>query len=144
MSRKSKAARKRPNRPPAVRRPVASAAPELADVEAPVSGAPPAAPATATATADDVTVAPPAAAPPAVVRRGVGRVEPGAAARRREGAARAGSLSAGFEPLDPADPAIPYDRVPYVPADLRRVAVIAGAMILLILLADIIVTHAVK
>ena len=142
MSRKSKAARKRPNRPPTVRRPVASAAPELADVEAPVSGASPGAPAAEPAA--ELPAAPPPAAPAPVVRRGVGRITPGTAGRRREGAARAGSLSAGFEPLDPADPSIPYDRVPYVPADLRRVAIIAGAMILLILIADVIVTHAVK
>ncbi|GAC1339187.1 MAG: hypothetical protein NVSMB29_06140 [Candidatus Dormibacteria bacterium] len=148
MSRKSKAARKRPNRPsPAVRRPAASAAPEVADVEAPLDqtalNSLPTAPAAAGPAA--AAAAPSAGTGPRGARKGVGRIEPGAAAaRRRERASRPGSLSAGFEPLDPGDPSIPYDRVPYVPADLRRVAMIAGAMILLILLADLIVSNAVK
>jgi len=140
MSRK-KAARKRPNRPStALRRPSASAAPEVADVEAPLNG-----PSTAATPAGVQRPVVPTAAPPLTgTRRGVGRIEPGAAAGRRERTARPGSWSAGFEPLDPADPAIPYDRVPYVPADLRRVALIAGAMIVLIVVADLIVSHVVK
>jgi len=51
---------------------------------------------------------------------------------------------AAFPPLDPEDPAIPFDRVPYVPADLRRVAIIAGIMVVLIVIAAIVVTHAVS
>jgi hypothetical protein len=39
------------------------------------------------------------------------------------------------EALDSDDPAIPFDRVPYVPSDLRRVAVIASIMVVLILIA---------
>ncbi|MEA2617719.1 MAG: hypothetical protein QOE72_3502, partial [Chloroflexota bacterium] len=46
-------------------------------------------------------------------------------------------------PLDPEDPAIPFDRVPYVPADLRRVAIMAGFMVVLILIAAVVVTHTV-
>ena len=45
------------------------------------------------------------------------------------------------EPLDSDDPAIPFDRVPYVPADLRRVAVIAALMVVLILIAWVVVSH---
>jgi hypothetical protein len=52
---------------------------------------------------------------------------------------------AGYiQPLESEDAAIPFDRVPYVPADLKRVAVIAGIMIALILIADIIVSNVVK
>jgi len=47
------------------------------------------------------------------------------------------------EPLDSEDPAIPFDRVPYVPSDLRRVALIATAMVVLILIAWAIVTNVV-
>ena len=48
-----------------------------------------------------------------------------------------------FAPLDPGDPAIPFDRLPYVPGDLRRVATMAGFMLLLIIVAAIVVTHTV-
>jgi len=49
-----------------------------------------------------------------------------------------------FAPLEPDDAAIPFDRVPYVPADLRRVAVMAGVMIVVIIIAAVIVSHVVK
>jgi hypothetical protein len=48
-----------------------------------------------------------------------------------------------FQPLAPDDAAIPFDRVPYVPADLRRVAVMAALMIALIIIAALIVSHVV-
>jgi hypothetical protein len=47
------------------------------------------------------------------------------------------------EPLDSDDPAIPFDRVPYVPSDLRRVATIAALMVVLILIAWAIVSRVV-
>ncbi|MGA9114257.1 MAG: hypothetical protein WB802_10755, partial [Candidatus Dormiibacterota bacterium] len=57
--------------------------------------------------------------------------------------ARFGSAAAMVEPLDSDDPAIPFDRVPYVPSDLRRVATIAALMVVLILIAWAIVSHVV-
>ncbi len=52
---------------------------------------------------------------------------------------------AGYvQSLESEDAAIPFDRVPYVPADLRRVAIIASVMIALIIVADIIVSNVVK
>jgi hypothetical protein len=57
--------------------------------------------------------------------------------------ARFGTAAAMVEPLDSDDPAIPFDRVPYVPADLRRVAMIAAIMVVLILIAWAIVTRVV-
>jgi hypothetical protein len=52
---------------------------------------------------------------------------------------------AGYiQPLESEDAAIPFDRVPYVPADLKRVAIIAAVMIALIIIADIIVSNVVK
>jgi hypothetical protein len=75
--------------------------------------------------------------------RRVGRLDP-AAARRGGRALRPGSTAAAFDPLDPEEAAIPFDRVPYVPADLRRVALMAGLMVVLIIIAAIIVTATVK
>ena len=49
-----------------------------------------------------------------------------------------------FQPLDAEDAAIPFDRVPYVPADLKRVAITASLMIVLILIAAVVVTHVVQ
>jgi hypothetical protein len=46
-----------------------------------------------------------------------------------------------FRPLESDDAAIPFDRVPYVPADLRRVAIMALCMMVLIVIAAVIVTH---
>ena len=53
--------------------------------------------------------------------------------------------STGYiQPLETEDAAIPFDRVPYVPADLRRVAVMATLMVILIIVADIVVSNVVK
>ncbi len=64
------------------------------------------------------------------------------------GPSRAGRLpsnaAALFAPLDPEDAAIPFDRVPYVPADLKRVAIMATCMVVIIIVAAIIVSHVVK
>ncbi len=76
-------------------------------------------------------------------RRRVERVSPAAAPIGRARPAR-GQNTSYIQPLDTEDAAIPFDRVPYVPADLRRVAVIAGLMIALIIVADIIVSNVVK
>ncbi|MFN2568551.1 MAG: hypothetical protein ABR564_02995 [Candidatus Dormibacteria bacterium] len=73
------------------------------------------------------------------VRRGVQRVDP--AARRREAAPRGKGADAGFTPLDPEDAAIPFDRVPYVPADLRRVTLMAGIMVVLIIVANVVIAR---
>jgi hypothetical protein len=78
------------------------------------------------------------ATPPAGARR-VGRVDPAATRKLRPQQKQQST----FAPLDPEDPAIPFDRVPYVPADLRRVAIMAGFMVLLILIAAVVVTHTV-
>jgi hypothetical protein len=80
----------------------------------------------------------PAAGPAA---RRVGRLDPASAAGRK--AVRQQRQQATFAPLDPEDPAIPFDRVPYVPGDLRRVAIMAGFMVLLIIVAALVVTHTV-
>lgn len=53
------------------------------------------------------------------------------------------NAAAMFQPLENEDAAIPFDRVPYVPADLRRVLVIALMMVGLIVIAAIVVTHVV-
>lgn len=98
-----------------------------AAVEETAAPAAPAAPGTATA--------------PAGARR-VGRLDPAGAAGRRTTKAQQ-KQQASFAPLDPEDPAIPFDRVPYVPADLRRVAIMAGFMVVLILIAAVVVTHTV-
>lgn len=55
-----------------------------------------------------------------------------------------GQQSGYIQPLESEDAAIPFDRVPYVPADLRRVGIIAAVMIALIIVADIIVSNVVK
>jgi hypothetical protein len=80
-------------------------------------------------------------------RRRVGRIDPTATAQRpgqRPKSGRALSTAAMFEPLPPDDAAIPFDRVPYVPGDLRRVLVIAGLMIILVVVADVVVNAVVK
>ncbi|MBJ7594614.1 MAG: hypothetical protein JF886_07075 [Candidatus Dormibacteraeota bacterium] len=76
-------------------------------------------------------------------RRRVERVSPAAAPVGRTKPAR-GQNTSYIQPLDSEDAAIPFDRVPYVPADLRRVAVIAALMITLIVIADIVVSNVVK
>ena len=108
---------------------------------------------------DVVEVSPPRATPVAAAvgrpaettRRRVERVTPASASSIAAGrqqratakSARFGTAAAMVEPLDSDDPAIPFDRVPYVPADLRRVAVIATIMVILILIAWAIVSKVV-
>ncbi len=89
-------------------------------------------------------------------RRRVGRIDPNAAAAaagatavaqrpgQRPRGGRAQNTAAMFEPLPPDDAAIPFDRVPYVPGDLRRVLIIAGLMIVLIVVANFVINAIVK
>jgi hypothetical protein len=89
-----------------------------------------------------------AGSPAESTRRRVERVTPASASSIAAGrqqrasikSARFGTAAAMVEPLDSDDPAIPFDRVPYVPSDLRRVAVIATLMVVLILIAWAIVS----
>jgi hypothetical protein len=71
-------------------------------------------------------------------RRRVQRVNPSAQPRPIRGQVTAAAL---FQPLDSEEAAIPFDRVPYVPRDLRRVAIMAALMIVLILIAAFVVTR---
>jgi hypothetical protein len=71
-------------------------------------------------------------------RRRVQRVNPVAQPRSPS---RQVSTAAIFLPLESDDAAIPFDRVPYVPRDLRRVAIMASLMIVLILIAALVVTR---
>jgi hypothetical protein len=71
-------------------------------------------------------------------RRRVERINPAAQPRSTS---RQVSTAAMFLPLDSDDAAIPFDRVPYVPRDLRRVAIMASLMIVLILIAAFVVTR---
>ena len=71
-------------------------------------------------------------------RRRVERVNPAAQPRPIRGQQSAAAM---FLPLDSDDAAIPFDRVPYVPRDLRRVAIMASLMIVLILIAAFVVTR---
>jgi hypothetical protein len=71
-------------------------------------------------------------------RRRVQRVNPAAQPRAPRGQVSAAAL---FMPLESDDAAIPFDRVPYVPRDLRRVAIMASLMIVLILIAAVVVTR---
>jgi hypothetical protein len=41
--------------------------------------------------------------------------------------------------LDSADPAIPLDRVPYFVSDLKRLAVVASAMVVLLVIGALLV-----
>jgi hypothetical protein len=75
-------------------------------------------------------------------RRRVERV--GASAPITRPRSTRGQTQGYIQALESEDAAIPFDRVPYVPADLRRVAIIAGLMIVLIIVADIIVSNVVK
>jgi len=128
----------RPASPVAVR---PAAPPVPGDATAVPAGSEPALPAT--------TAAAGAALDDQPGRRRVGRLQPAAppsaVAQRQQRAAtksaRFGTAAAMVEPLESDDPAIPFDRVPYVPADLRRVAMIAGLMVILILIAWFIVTR---
>lgn len=106
--------------------------------------------------AGEAAPAAPAAAAAAPVsdtgRRRVGRIDPAAAAAaagaqrpgQRQRGGRTTATAAMFEPLPPEDAAIPFDRVPYVPGDLRRVLMIAGLMVVLIIVADVVVNAVVK
>jgi hypothetical protein len=71
-------------------------------------------------------------------RRRVQRVNPAAQPRAPRGQLSAAAM---FLPLESDDAAIPFDRVPYVPRDLRRVAIMAALMVVLILIAAIVVTR---
>jgi hypothetical protein len=71
-------------------------------------------------------------------RRRVQRVNPAAQPRPIRGQVSAAAL---FQPLDSEEAAIPFDRVPYVPRDLRRVAIMASLMVVLILIAAVVVTR---
>jgi hypothetical protein len=75
-------------------------------------------------------------------RRRVERV--GASAPTARPRSTRGQTQGYIQALETEDAAIPFDRVPYVPADLRRVAIIAGLMVVLIIVADIIVSNVVK
>lgn len=85
------------------------------------------------------------AATAAAPRRRIERLSQAAPAATRAGGRERGPRNAAamFQPLDNEDAAIPFDRVPYVPADLRRVLVIALMMVGLIIIAAIVVTHVV-
>jgi hypothetical protein len=74
----------------------------------------------------------------ASARRRVQRVNPAAQPRAPRGQLSAAAM---FLPLESEDAAIPFDRVPYVPRDLRRVAIMAVLMIVLILIAAFVVTR---
>jgi hypothetical protein len=106
----------------------------------------------ADAVLDEPAAQPVAAAAPAATRattqparRRIERLSQAAPAPARAG--RPGKAPANaaamFQPLENEDAAIPFDRVPYVPADLRRVLVMALLMVALIIIAAVIVTHVV-
>lgn len=108
-----------------------TAAPE-AVLGTPAASTPPAAPAAA------------APVPAPGSRRRIERLsqasQPARPGRPGRGPANAAAM---FQPLETEDAAIPFDRVPYVPADLRRVAVMALLMVALIIIAAVVVTHVV-
>ena len=89
--------------------------------------------------------APLAAGAPASSRRRIERLSQAAPQQVRAGRPGRGPSNAAalFQPLETEDAAIPFDRVPYVPADLRRVLVIALMMVALIIIAAVVVTHVV-
>jgi hypothetical protein len=120
----------------------AGEAEEDADAE-PEEVARPVAAATAPRPRPTATVVPPSVSG----ARRIGRVVPtGATASTAAAVAKAPprGVSRAADSLDPEDPSIPLERVPYVRADLRRVGVIAGLMIVLIVIADIVVRAVVK
>jgi hypothetical protein len=94
-----------------------------------------------------VTATTPVAAPGASAvsnpaRRRIERLDTAVAAAQPLRPGRVPSNAAAmFAPLPPDDAAIPFDRVPYVPADLRRVAVMAVVMIVVIVIAAFVVSH---
>lgn len=85
-------------------------------------------------------------------RRRVGRIDLIAAAAAaatgrqalRAQRGRGQSTAAMFEPLPPEDASIPFDRVLYVQGDLRRVLIIAGMMVVLIVVANFVINAVVK
>lgn len=77
-------------------------------------------------------------------RRRIERVTPAPVAQRARPGRTPANAAAMFQPLESDDAAIPFARVPYVPADLRRVAVMAVAMIALIVVAALIVSRVVS
>jgi hypothetical protein len=81
--------------------------------------------------------------PPPAGRRRVERLNAPAAALPRSSRIPANAATM-FAPLESEDAAIPFDRVPYVRADLRRVAIMASVMVVLIIIAAIVVSHVVK
>ena len=86
---------------------------------------------------------PAAAAAPA--RRRVERLTTAPTARTAARAPQRGTTTAAmFRPLESEDAAIPFDRVPYVPSDLRRVAIMAACMVVLIIIAAVVVSHVVS
>jgi len=97
---------------------------------------------------EEVEPAVPDAAASTGARRRIERVSPAAAVQSSRTAQRPGrgpaNSAAMFQPLDTDDAAIPFDRVPYVPADLRRVAIMAALMVVLIIVAALIVSNLVK
>ena len=99
-------------------------------------------PRSAIAATTPATAGPPTTASP---RRRIERLSQATPVAARAGRPGRGPSNAAalFQPLETEDAAIPFDRVPYVPADLRRVAVIALMMVGLIIVAAIVVTHVV-
>ncbi len=81
---------------------------------------------------------------PVAGRRRIERVSAVAAQRPVRQGRPPANAAAMFQPLESDDAAIPFDRVPYVPADLRRVAVMAVCMVALIIIAALIVSHVVS
>jgi hypothetical protein len=143
MAKKNRKQKQRATRRPAPQagpRPVATA-PRVAPSVSPRTAAP--------VIGDDEDREPVRAAAPAAPRAGdafrrrVERVSPAGpsaeALRQQRLAARSAryssSSAASIAMLESDDPGIPFDHVPYVPADLRRVAVIASVMVVLILIA---------
>lgn len=80
---------------------------------------------------------------PVAGRRRIERVSTVAAQRQVRQGRPPANAAAMFQPLESDDAAIPFDRVPYVPADLRRVAVMAVCMVVLIIIAALIVSRVV-
>jgi len=120
----------------------------LTDADAVAATADPeaAAPSPARATAPARRAAAAAAAPAGTTpRRRIERLSQTTPVATRAGRPGRGPSNAAamFQPLDTEDAAIPFDRVPYVPADLRRVLVIALMMVALIIIAAVVVTHVV-
>ncbi|HKR98049.1 MAG TPA: hypothetical protein VJU79_00915 [Candidatus Dormibacteraeota bacterium] len=112
---------------------------EMPVVPAPAPGNAPAATSPVAVTPAPASMAQPA---PMGARRRVERLNtpaaPAATARPPRGTTSAVAM---FEPLPPEEAAIPFDRVPYVPADLKRVAIMAVLMVVVIIIAAVVVSH---